>query len=458
LEEGLSVGAWTFFPSLELRVRGEYRRHPVDVGGDVYETTALQRDGFGSAVPAILRRDPPVGDQWLLSERARLGLRVEWEVLTAKLTLQDARVLGVVPGGPEHAEDGSTGWFGPHEAYLDLRTDIDDPLLRVRLGRQAVRWGDGRLIGDADWTARGHALDAGRAMFAIGPVDLDLLAAMLEPPGSLPPSHAPTDPAEPARIGTGAQLYGLDLMWRIVPLFGAEASAIARVVRDPMPRELLRGDTFTVGGRLFGDWRGVVYAAEGHYQLGRVAGYETAPAPIRDIAAFAVAAQVSWQTALPADLRFAARAAYASGDDSNGSGAELERFDPIMPTVHEHHGLMDLYAWSNLIEAGGLAGARPVEELTLEAGYTFVGLAEPSDRWTTAALLPVGAAPNNESHILGHEVDVVARVEPWTFASFSAGYGLMVLGDGGRAILASAGRGEPELLHYGMVQAAIHAP
>jgi hypothetical protein len=87
-----------------------------------------------------------------------------------------------------------------------------------------------------------------------------------------------------------------------------------------------------------------------------------------------------------------------------------------------------------------------------------VGLAEPNDRWTTAALLPVGAAPNNESHILGHEVDVVARVEPWTFASFSAGYGLMVLGDGGRAILASAGRGEPELLHYGMVQAAIHAP
>jgi hypothetical protein len=457
LEEGISVGAWKFYPSLALRLRGEYRKNPVDVGGDVYSGSAIQLDDFESAVPPILRRDPAVEDQWLFAERARIGLSVEWQVLTATIALQDARVLGVIPGAPEDAENGSSGTFGVHQAFLDVRTDVEDPLFRARVGRQAVRWGDGRLIGDADWAPRGGSLDAARGMFSLGPVDLDLLAVLLAPPGSIPPPYEPP-PEDAPTTGTGSQLYGLDVAWRIIPLFGIEATALARVARDPLPPELSRSDTFTVGGRVFGDYRGVVYAAEGHYQLGRVAGYEGTAAPIRDISAFAVAGHVAWQTALPGKLRFAARGAYASGDDSNGLGETFERFDPMLPTVHEHHGLMDLYAWSNLIEAGAAVGTHPVDLLGIEAAYSFVGLAEPNDRWTNAYLVPVGADPSNESIVLGHEVDVLFRVEPWSFASFSAGYGLMVLGDGGRAILAAAGRGSEEFLHYALAQAEIHAP
>jgi hypothetical protein len=456
LEEGISVGAWTFYPSFALRVRGEYWRHSAEVGGDVFSPTAIQFDGFESAVPPVVRRDPVVDDLWLVSERARLGLRVEWRVLAAVLALQDARVLGVVPGALD-VGNRSFGTFEPHEAYFEARTSVDDPLFRMRVGRQTVRWGDGRLIGDADWAPRGGAMDAARAMFAIGPVDLEALAVLLAPPGPIPPPYAP-EPAEPPTVGTGSQLYGIDVSWRILPLLGVEITGLARVARDPLPLELARSDTFTVGGRVFGDFRGVVYAAEGHAQMGRVAGYAGTAAPIRDIGAFAVAGHVSWQTALPGKLRLAARGAYASGDDSNGQGEVFARFDPMVPTVHEHHGLMDLYAWSNLIEAGGNVGVRPVDLLSLEAGYTFVGLAQPNDRWSTAYLEPVGAAPLNESHVLGHEVDVVIGMEPWSFARFVAGYGLMVLGEGGSAILEAAGRGDEEFLHYVLAQAQLTAP
>ena len=39
--ESISLGGFTFRPSLEVRVRGEYRRHPIDTGGDVYASSAV---------------------------------------------------------------------------------------------------------------------------------------------------------------------------------------------------------------------------------------------------------------------------------------------------------------------------------------------------------------------------------------------------------------------------------
>ena len=32
LEEGLAIGEWTFYPSVELRLRGEYRHPAADSG------------------------------------------------------------------------------------------------------------------------------------------------------------------------------------------------------------------------------------------------------------------------------------------------------------------------------------------------------------------------------------------------------------------------------------------
>src|ERR1700733_10588366 len=48
LSDSIVVGAWTFRPTLEVRVRGEYRRHPFDVGGDTYASTAVLAEAYQS--------------------------------------------------------------------------------------------------------------------------------------------------------------------------------------------------------------------------------------------------------------------------------------------------------------------------------------------------------------------------------------------------------------------------
>ncbi len=469
LEEGVALGDFMFFPSLEVRLRGEYRRYPVDIGGDVYERTAVQSVGYQSLAPTVLRRDPAVSDQWLLSERSRLGLRVEHDVLAAVFTLQDARVLGALPGAPDRADTGGFGSLAPHEAYIDVRTDLDDPALRIRVGRQQLSWGDGRLVGDSDWSPRGAALDAGWMKLHFGDVSFELVGAMLAAPGAIAPSYvaherqtAVGDDGGPVNAeGTGAQLYGLNAGWRIVPLFNIELVGLSRIARDPLPAELTRGDTYVLDGRLHGEERGLSYAVEGAYQLGRVASYGAN----HDLAAFAAAGLVSWQTSLPWDFRFALEGGYASGDDAEqradgtvDTGTSLERFDPIVPETHEHFGQMDLLAWSNAVEVGGEVSVKPDEEILMALGYSFLGLAEPGDRWTTGTLMAVGAAPDNESPIIGHEIDARIEYSPLSAVTFMGGYGLCVLGDGGKAVLEAAGRGERDLLYYGFVQAELKAP
>ncbi len=456
--DDIHVGNWVLRPSVEVRVRGEYRRRPVDVGGNVYDRTAVQSDAFASAAPGVVAVAAPALDEWLASERLRLGLGVQYGKVSAVLTLQDARVLGWLPGSSPDAPRPGSGVLEPYEGYLQVRDDENKPMVEARFGRQPIFWGEGRLLGLRDWWQRAAPLDAARLRFHFGDglADLDAFAAMLAMPGPISPPDArlaPADGSSPT-TGTGAQLYGLQNAWHVVPLFQFEVGGLARIARDPIPIELARADTYTVDLRVFGDYRGVSYSAEGAYQLGRVAGFGTN----RGISAFAAAARFDWQTALPGDLRFGVSGAYASGDDSNGRGDKLMRFDPILADVHRHHGAMDLYAWSNLIEGAGSFGARPRDDLDLSARYAFAGLAQPNDRWSSGGLVAVGADPNNTSHVLGHEVDARIAYEPWRGVVFEGGYGIFITGEGARNILVASGRGDPSLLHYGYLQAGLRAP
>lgn len=498
-DEGIQVGDWVFQPMLELRLRGEYHRHPTTVGGEQPASTALLAHENGSNQAPHGTTAPRADDQWLLAERARLGLRVSYELVRGVLVLEDARALGFVPGSPSELDAGGFGTFAPYEAYLAVGTGMDPPAradgrdadrvdkqlgeqeqkrqaleaaygaaspvfpehqdwgVELRLGRQAVQWGDGRLVGCSDWALRGHSLDAVRLRARVGDFDLDSLAALLASPAPLSPEvsgDATGSPTE-AGWGTGAQLYGLDATWRALPLLRIELTALARIVREPVPTELTPSDVVALGGRVFGEELGFRYAAEGVYELGRVASYGT----IRELSAFAVAARASLLTSLPWSFEFGLRGAYASGQDPDeAADGTVGRFDPLVPELHEGRGLMELQAWSNAIEAGAFVAATPFDEGRLRVGFDFHGLANPADRWTSASLCPVGAAPDNESHILGYEIQAAFGVTPWEPLDFEAGYGLLVLGRGGRAVLGAAGRGERDVAQLAYLQAKLAAP
>ena len=465
--DGISVGAWTFRPLLEVRVRGEYRRNPFDQGGTAFNPTAVLAEAPTTALPPTATflqpgvTPPQVQNQYFISERARLGLAVDRGPVTAAVTLQDARVWGfpgatnalVAPGEP------GSSVFAPSEAYLEVHTRSGRKVF-LRVGRQKVTWGDGRLIGANDWSTTGRSLDAARFGFQAGDFDVETMAALLGTPGSyisnaqgMPTPNGPTE-----SWGAGAALYGLDAIWHALPLLNIEAMGLARIVREPTPSTLTPSNTFVVDGRISGDRRGFRYSAEGAYELGQVASYGVN----RDLRAFAFAGKASWETALPGHLTFGAEGAYASGDNGNTTGT-VTRFDPILPDEHTLLSPMSLVAWSNLILGGGSLGLHPVDELALSAGYRYAALAQPGGRWTSAALYPIGAvppvgnAPGNTARTLGHEIDGAIRVTPWKPFEIETGYGVFLCETGAQKILAAEGRAA-SVQHWVYLQTTVRVP
>lgn len=447
------LGDWTITPHLELLLRGEARHRPVDGGGAFYRSRAVHADAPpGAPSPEVAGVGPAVDDAWWVRERARLGVGVAYGPARAVLTLQDARALGDQAGtlaGTAQPELPSTA---PYEAYVELSTS-DAPQLSFRLGRQVVVWGDGRLIGESDRSPTGRSLDAARLGVVVSDFEVEGMAVLLAAPGALPP-EARGD-ATPNEEGTGAQLYGLRGAYHFLPWLSAEVVALSRIVRSPHPTTLTPGDTYVLDGRIFGDHRGLRYGVEGAAQLGRVASF----GQNRDVAAFALAARAELETALAWHLTFGLQGAYASGGgEETDPSTTQKRFDPILPESHDNHGEMGLYAWSNLIEVGGLLRARPLDEVTAELGYAFVGLADPKGRWTTASLVPVGSDAANESSVIGHHGELDVRWLPWAPLGLGASYGILLLGEGGKNILEQAGRGRPSASHWGMLEAELRFP
>lgn len=443
LDGSIHAGGFVFRPLVAVRARAE-----------VWSRTTF-------TVPrAILAPDAaasiPTEVDALVAERSRLGIAAERGPVSAVITLQDARefgsprrsVAGVGIAGGAAGGLGALGSFSgthdlprfePYEAYLDLHTQSRQVFFR--LGRQAIQLGDGRLVGTSDGSPTGQTLDAARVGGRIKNWDLQAFFAMLQAP-SLGEGSTP-----------GAQLYAADVTWRIAPLFGLELTALARITRGTSNPRLSPSNTFVPSLRVFGERKGISYSVVGAFEAGDVA----VVGDVRGHVAGAVAGKFTWQTALPGKLTFGVEGAFATGRDP--SDAETERgFDPILPDTAAHFGQSGFIGWTNLIEAGADVGFDVAPPVHFDVGYKFAGMPEPKGTWFSSALTPIGAAPTNDSPILGHIVGVRAAIDPFPQFGFRAEYSAMILGEGGSAILEASSGEDPSVLHYGMVEATGHFP
>lgn len=453
LPESVTIGAFTFRPSIEVRVRGEARVHAAESGGDVYESSAILAQTGSQRLPPLLGTGPAVDTQFAVAERSRIGLTVEGGPVTGVFVLQDARAIRsfqpvfTPPGEPALPS------LAPLEAYVDLHTR-SGRRMSLRVGRQRVTWGDGRLISEDDWSPTARSLDAVRASIAVGDVDIEAMGALLSAPRTLVRS-TDFDPNAQV-INTYAQLYGLDITWRFLPLLNIELTGLARFARAPTPTWLAPSDTYVADARFFGEYRGFRYAVEGAYELGHINENNVS------LNGLALAARAGLETSLPLHLTFEAEGAFASGGQGApvGSPAVATRFDPIFPDTHTSLSPMNMFAWSNIATVGGDVRMKLVDELGLMVGYRFAMLADPQDRWSTADLVPVGVANYTRSTVwptLGHEIDVALKLSPYRGLDFAGGYGLFVFGEEARATLESAGR-LAGLGHWAYLQTTFHAP
>ncbi len=405
----VAVGEWDIAPVAEVRVRGEY--------------------------------DHGVDDQdWVfLSERVRMGLEAQRDAVAARVVLQDARVWDVGALADPFWSPGRMASTGAYEAWGEAHTAWARPLY-VRIGRQPVTWGEGRLLGTSNWSPAGRTLDAVRAGAPIGEGDAELLAAVLSDPG--------------APLSAYGELFGARGRWAIHPLFSVEAYVLARLAQIAPASPIgnaTRGQTYVGALRLYGEGYGWTWGAEGAYELGWV------DTTAQNRAAWAAAGHVAHTfdrlMLLPS---FRIGGSYASGDEG---GSTYRGFDPLLPDVHVWQGAMDLFAWSNEEEVSARASIAPWTDAIAAVEYRYARLAQASGTWWTSYLVPIGQAPGNTNAELGHEIDASLKWSPWVSLELTAGYSVLVLGEGARAVLRA---GEPSgvslatLSHFAVGQATLH--
>ena len=412
--ETIAMGDWQLAPFAEVRARGEYW-HDLDGA-----------------------------DRGVLVERARLGVDAIDGPVGARVVLQDARLWDAAAGTDTVGGPASLAATGVYEAWCEAHASGVRPSF-VRIGRQPIAWGEGRLLGVADWSPTGRTLDSLRGRLVAGNQDFELMAASL------------SDPAANTLNAYG-ELFGARVQLALDPLFAVEAYALARLAQANPPQNLagtVHGQTYTGALRLHGEAHGWNWGAEGAYQLGHV---DQVSAGGARRAAWAAAGHLAYSIArvvLQPVVRLGV--AYASGDHG---GSAYRTFDPLLPDVHQWHGAMDLFAWSNEAEVSLRASATPATDVAAAIEYRYAQLADAGGLWTSGYLVSLGAASGNTERALGHEIDTELGWTRWVPVRLAVGYSMLVLGNGARAIL-EANRltgPPPPLAHFAFAQVALRLP
>lgn len=435
------VGDFKLAPVLQVRTRGEYRGWPVDMGG---------REVQAGTGPATL--DPYAEQTIALMTRARLGLGAERGPIKAQVTIQDARAWGgSQPTALVDPLGSSFGVTGAYETYLEVHTTGPSRPSFLRVGRQSLAWGDGRLVGSADASPTARVLDGARGRWSVGAFDFEGFAAFLDTPRPLGVAFAD---ARATASTWGAQLYGVQVAWTIDPLLKLEATGLARVVSPGalggdgslFGAARAKGETYTAAMRVSGDSKGWVYGVTGALQGGTVdlpRSATDATLRTRERVAYAVAGTVAKTfDGLVGSPTLQAGGAFASGDDGVGL---YKQFDPILPDVHVHHGALNVLGLSNLLDAGGKLGVTPFKEGKVGIEYRYVALFNGRGEWLDGYLYAVGhplpATGNSGVRELGHELDASFSWRPHPALDLSAGYGIFFLLDAAKQTLAIQRRG-----------------
>jgi hypothetical protein len=372
--ESLVPGARALRISGEIRVREEIQDHlysPKDAAGDLSFDFAHMRTRLRFDVDIV-------------------------ENLAAVVEFQDIRTLG---------EEGSTT---ADAEGVDLKRGtivfkrIAAQPLDVELGRFVMAYGDQRLIGHLEWFDQGRTYDGLRAIYKGETIWLDAFAVRVRE------TLTPDDD----QWFTG--LYGgRDWLEAYALLFSDDMAMAGETVTDD-------SRFVTLGLRIAdktGDWD---YSTEVVVQLGDLRGDDL------DAFGFAVVfgrtfPEAGWRP------RVAFEVDYATGDEDPTDG-DSEQLQTLFPTNHLHYGYADLLGWSNLLDLHLKIQMKPMDRVTVEAGYHHFRRPEEAGAWVNAggAIVRPGLA-GSSSH-LGDEVDLTVTWKPKDALAFLLGYSLFLPG------------------------------
>ncbi|MFT7625913.1 MAG: hypothetical protein ACI9WU_005104 [Myxococcota bacterium] len=348
-------------------------------------------------------------DDAFWGHRARFGGDVGFDSwVRARVIAQEARKFGttIAQGGE----------LSLHEAWAE----IEPPLIqgmRLRVGRTELSYGNERLIGRDDFSFSGRAFDG--AVLRLGRMpyfDGQVFYAKVRESG---------DEGD-------KDLLGVYLKTEAVPNTTIEAYYIG--LFDEFSRDVTIGDeiisqTFkstihTIGARAEAVFYGFRVDAEAVVQLGKRTDPLNANQEL-DHFANAFFIELSYQAPITLRPEIGAFFVMASGDANPQDNKSID-FQPLFPTRHGFLGSMDLFAWSNIMDVGGIV------ELTMPAGFGFFA----AGHWFMLAQkrgklhgLGGGVTPDGTVTVgrnVGLEVDTALSWSPNDHLQIQGGYSIFL--------------------------------
>ncbi len=298
---------------------------------------------------------------------------------------QDFQALGIsrqlVPAGFVNTLD-------LRQAYLDIGADTGP--LTLRVGRQEMAFGEGRLVGVASWGNTGRSSDAIRLTLRGSGARADLLAAALVPVKDGQFDH----PRPPDGFyGVYAVFDGLISAAVLEPLLLWKSAAHTFTEAGSGGDLGMR----TAGARWFGNLpRRLDYNVEMAFQT-RHAGSD----PIR---AWAGHWALTYAALPDRPLFLLGESNYASADRDPSDGRR-GTFAQLYPTNHPHFGTADRVGWRNLHDLMSGLEWKPARQWRLKFDWHNFWLADRRDAFYTEAGAVFVRNPEAAASRVGWELD-----------------------------------------------------
>jgi len=375
-------------------------------------------------------------DAWLLN-RFRFGLTFapnSWVKLYGQT--QDSREsFSERPNVPGlNGADGDDHW-DLRQAYIALG-DLKKFPLQVTIGRQAITYGDARLVADSRWGNFGRTFDAARVRFEEPHFWVE--GFFMRPVQIERGQFNESDSAD----NFGGAYFSTD--W--LPFQTSDLYVFYRDKKDNQPdlsptntidpqgswngpaaRFVTIGARFKSNPKKLGPWD---YSGEFVYENGDL--WQTDRNSKRfDLSAFALAVSGGYTFK---DCLWTPRVGmeydFASGDDDPNDN-DSHSFQNLFPSNHDKYGLMDEFGWRNLHDLRFQLSAKPSKKVDLEFHYHAFWLANTDDFWfrnngisTLRTRTPDGRDVRTigANNFAGHELDFIVAVEPIPHVKVSTGY------------------------------------
>lgn len=320
----------------EVKLGGELRVRGIMVDNSDTATPGVKKDGGYFEQRTRLNADA------LVDENAKVVIQIQdsrkWGEQTVTVGTETSNTQ--ITGREKEALDLSQG-------YIEIGKLFDQPL-SVRFGRQAMAYGEHRLIGTLEWSNNARRFDALKFMYKHDVVDVDVWTAKVAESGE--------------DWGNDDNLNGIYATLKNIPKNAVDIYLLQK----------MSGATnlnfYTIGARVKGAVENVNvdYTAEAAIQSGD---FDTNSS--QSASAYAIRAGYT----LPdmKGLRVGVEYDAATGNKATASpgttAEDDEAFDNLYPTNHYLYGFTDDVNWTNLNASSLNVSLKPMDKLNLVVEY-----------------------------------------------------------------------------------------